>query len=579
MSAKKRLIIGLDYGTTYTGMELLLLRVAYCDSSVNPDEVKSIQLIHNWPGTGSNATKEKVPSQIAYGNFDDDETELWGDLIPPNVPRQTWLKLRLDEPKPRLCIHQMWGVLSGMDSLEIADNNDSDSEDNPPSYPGKQPVDMISDYLKAVNTHVVTVLTAQYTDAILKTMDFEVVVTVPAVWSDKAKALTLKAVKEAGFGPYEFHVSMVTEPEAAATWALKALKAEAGKNDIKVGDNFVLCDAGGGTVDLISYKVRSVHPHFQVQEAAIGTGAKCGSTFIDKSFKKWLNERLGETDYRKIRKERLMCGSRIMNEFEGLKMSFNGTKPQRSRLSLPQELRIDDDESRKIEEGQILVTANDLREMFDPHVNRTLELIDGQIADIIANGDKVKYVLLVGGFGNSDYLYNKVREYTTGRGIETRRPTFPWSAVVRGAVARGMEAEDNPLVRLRLCRRHYGTPLSKSWDPFKHHPDDFYIHAHKRTRMARGQMSWLLGKGDILSATDPKRASIDCCTTFKRGERRFWRIHLAACDDDSASERFSESSTYIVGSLKADLSSVPESKFQRSRSGGSDFFFIGMTHE
>jgi len=79
-----------------------------------------------------------------------------------------------------------------------------------------------------------------------------------------------------------------------------------------------------------------------------------------------------------------------MKEFEELKMSFNGTRPQRTRLSLPQELRIDDDQSRKIEEGQILVTANDLREMFDPHVNRTLELIDGQIAAIMANGGEVK---------------------------------------------------------------------------------------------------------------------------------------------------------------------------------------------
>lgn len=79
-----------------------------------------------------------------------------------------------------------------------------------------------------------------------------------------------------------------------------------------------------------------------------------------------------------------------MNEFEGLKMSFNGTRPQRARLSLPQELRIDDDKSRKIEEGQILVTANDLCEMFDPHVNKTLELIDGQIEAINENGGKVK---------------------------------------------------------------------------------------------------------------------------------------------------------------------------------------------
>jgi len=124
-----------------------------------------------------------------------------------------------------------------MDNLALGDDDSSNpGDDNPPSYSGKQPVDMITDYLRAVNAHVLTALTAQFSDAMLSSMDFEVVATVPAVWSDKAKALTLKAVKEAGFGPYNFEVSMVAEPEAAATWALKALKTEAGKNDIQVCD-------------------------------------------------------------------------------------------------------------------------------------------------------------------------------------------------------------------------------------------------------------------------------------------------------------------------------------------------------
>jgi len=288
--------------------------VAYCDSSVSPDDVKSIQLIHNWPGFGGNATKEKVPSQIAYGNFDDGENELWGGLIPPGVPRQVWLKLRLDEPNNRQGIRQLWHVLTGgMNNLDLADDDSSDSsDDNPPSYPGKQPVDMIADYLRAVNAHVLTVLTAQFSDAMLRTMAIEVVVTVPAVWSDKAKHLTFKAVREAGFGPYDFEVSMVTEPEAAATWALKALKAESGRDDIKVCDIGVLKhNSTDGVhrlqttlcfvmqaveqvrtfllqlgcpseflVDLISYKVRSVYPHFHVEEAAIGTGTGAhNSTF------------------------------------------------------------------------------------------------------------------------------------------------------------------------------------------------------------------------------------------------------------------------------------------------------------
>ena len=51
---------------------------------------------------------------------------------------------------------------------------------------------------------------------------------------------------------------------------------------IKVGDNIVLCDCGGGTVDLISYKIIQMEPNLKVEEAAIGSGDKCGASYVDK---------------------------------------------------------------------------------------------------------------------------------------------------------------------------------------------------------------------------------------------------------------------------------------------------------
>ncbi|KAF8249042.1 actin-like ATPase domain-containing protein [Wilcoxina mikolae CBS 423.85] len=570
-SNKKRFVIGLDFGTTYTGF-------AYSDSSLSPDDVHSIQIVHEWPGTGSNTTKEKVPSQIAYGNFHDGETEAWGFLIPPNVKRHSWLKLRLDKAIewPEL---QFWRFITGgIENLDLGEKED-DSDDNPPAPPGKRPVDMITDYLRGVNNHAIKCLEKQFGTPLLKTMAFEVVVTVPAVWSDRAKDLTYKAVGQAGFGSYKFQMSMVTEPEAAAVYTLKALKAETGGSSIQVGDQFVLCDAGGGTVDIISYKVCSVSPHFQVEEAAIGTGDKCGSTFIDRSFKKWLKKKLGATDYDRIKKERLMIGSKIMNEFESLKMQFTGTRPHGQKLTLPRELGIDDDPSRNIEDGEILVTPDDLREMFDPHVNRTLELIEEQVETVTANGGTVKHILLVGGFGGSDYLFKRVQEYAGPHDIEVRKPRFPWSSVVRGAVARGLEAEGNHLVRVRMCRRHYGTPVSQSWDPYIHDEDDAYTDELTNAKMARGQMKWLLEKGDTLNASEPKRAAIECCRTFKPSDSRMFGAQLAACDENFAPRRYQDNSVYNICRLRADLSSVPTSKFLRARSRvGGDYYFIGMVH-
>jgi hypothetical protein len=54
----------------------------------------------------------------------------------------------------------------------------------------------------------------------------------------------------------------------------------------------VLCDAGGGTVDLISYTVTELKPILKVAEAANGSGRLCGSTFLNRIFQKFIVDKL-----------------------------------------------------------------------------------------------------------------------------------------------------------------------------------------------------------------------------------------------------------------------------------------------
>lgn len=84
-------------------------------------------------------------------------------------------------------------------------------------------------------------------------------------------------------------LQIISEPEAAAIYALHAMDP----HSIQVGDTFVLCDAGGGTVDLISYTVSALKPILKVEEAAMGSGRICGSTFLNRIFQKFLVDKLG----------------------------------------------------------------------------------------------------------------------------------------------------------------------------------------------------------------------------------------------------------------------------------------------
>lgn len=72
-----------------------------------------------------------------------------------------------------------------------------------------------------------------------------------------------QAAEGAGIHP----VIMIKEPEAAALYAAKSFSFA-----LQANDAFVVCDAGGGTVDLISYEVEAIRPILQVKELVPGTG-------------------------------------------------------------------------------------------------------------------------------------------------------------------------------------------------------------------------------------------------------------------------------------------------------------------
>ena len=84
-------------------------------------------------------------------------------------------------------------------------------------------------------------------------------------------------------------LQMISEPEAAAIYAL----ADMDILDLAIGDTFVVCDAGGGTVDLITYTIAALHPTLKVTEATPGTGALCGGSFLNRRFHAFIEEKLG----------------------------------------------------------------------------------------------------------------------------------------------------------------------------------------------------------------------------------------------------------------------------------------------
>lgn len=112
--------------------------------------------------------------------------------------------------------------------------------------------------------------------------------------------------------------------------------------------------------------------------------------------------------------------------------------------------------------------ATDLREIFEPIINRIIELVQGQIR---ATNKNVKAVLLVGGFGQNNYLKESLRN-ALGGSVRVLQPVNAWTAVVRGAVMMGLAHTNLQLAQVTLvsrrARKHYGLQLSTEFNSQVH---------------------------------------------------------------------------------------------------------------
>lgn len=324
------------------------LGVAFCETSDNSVLGKHTVVVKDWPSEHTKiGTKDKVASEIAYTP----EGTKWGYRIASKIPRHMWTKLELDSSP-------VGEAAKIFRELSLDANG-----------PTKQAVDIVADYLAQIKEHLVKNLDQRYSRFVWETLPITLVVTVPAVWSDAAKNRTLYAVRKAGFNVTEFpqlkRIVTTTEPEAAAIHTIQALRGSVSDEQFAIGDGFIVCDMGGGTVDLISYRVAELEPT-TLEESTVGIGDQCGGSFVDRGFLRWLERRLGTTDFVKIAGERSedlphtsltsKLGRMVQDFVMEAKSGFAGT--QTNFLRLPPPLSsILDDEARGICDGEIEITA------------------------------------------------------------------------------------------------------------------------------------------------------------------------------------------------------------------------------
>jgi hypothetical protein len=92
-----------------------------------------------------------------------------------------------------------------------------------------------------------------------------------------------------------------------------------------------------------------------------------------------------------------------------------------------------------------------------------------------------------------------------------------WSAVVCGAVAKGLEG-DNRAVLKRKSRRHYETGCSELFKYRHHRESEAYFDSFSGAKYAGNEMSVLIKKGEGLHTSEDTHAKISLRSVFWVGQ-------------------------------------------------------------
>ena len=332
-----------------------------------------------------------------------------------------------------------------------------------------------------------TTLYRRFDRGVMQMTKVDFVLTVPAIWSDAAKKRTEDAAIRAGMGN-EHNLQLLSEPESAAVYTIKSLdKPHA---ELQVHDRVVVCDAGGGTVDLITYDIQQMKPHLSVIECTAGTGEFCGSTFIDRQFEKLFIRRMGH-HYQNIS---VINRQQTVRNFEGTKIAFRDDPNQPTfYVNVP---TVGSLEEAGVYGGNFEITRDEMRGLFDPVIDQVLALINGQINAATKDRHRVNSILLVGGFGESEYLYKRVHLWASQIGVQVIQPREAATSIVRGAVMKGLEPKVGPEKTqiVRRARRSYGVPTKQHFIEGKHLEEDATTDAHTGQKLAQNQVSWFIRK-------------------------------------------------------------------------------------
>ncbi|CAG8761981.1 8796_t:CDS:10 [Gigaspora margarita] len=431
-----RAVVGIDFGTTFSGF-------AYAN------KISSVIDLHTqWPGK----EREKTNTVLLYDNSCR-EVLKWGEPA-----------LTFGQKKNKKSIKELGSPQSPhvIERFKLHLDEKLSIGEKPWLPQNLNYKRAIIDYLKKMKGVIENTLDKRWPDLKLTQV---IENTLDKRWPDlKLTQVLFVLCVPAEWGPHT--KAIMRDSEAAALHCLSSIQ----EHGLTVGDTFLVVDCGGGTVDLT---MRTIQMGNKLNEETERTGDLCGGTFVDQEFINFIGRTVGFNALQRLRTYAYGELQILVISFcDQIKHRFTGDPDEYETAEFdlqaicPSLINYITGAEKPILENSEWVIELDfktLKKMFDIVINKIIRLIDNQLYQLktLSNMRKCKAMFLVGGFSSSNYLIKRVREQFKRRVPYISSPRQPVAAIVKGAVAYGLNMS---LVKSRILKWTYGVEVKAIFD-------------------------------------------------------------------------------------------------------------------
>ena len=336
-------------------------------------------------------------------------------------------------------------------------------------------------------------------------------------------------------------LSLVLEPEAAVfycqnmTARQRALHCDV-SGSFKA-ESYIVVDIGGGTVDIVAYKIHK-HPEPHMEVLHEPTGGAWGGRSVNLKFKKFLEDLTGDEGFKeyidvgsepKCAKHRAELDEIVEESFESQKTIFGDDDlDEHARISVHLNFSFLKEYKNEIEERILTLCAqhtsiddSDLCITYEKVKEFFVHVVDGIIECVKTVCDDVpdaRTVYLVGGFGGCQYIYNRLCEKFGEKGYKFITPDGRNYAVVQGAA---MMRQNPQFLNARRVDATYGIETSIPFEDGKH-DEQYRIRStvEGEPDLCSNIFTTFVEKGDVVTSQDVYKMTF----TPERKDQRYMKV-------------------------------------------------------